>query len=371
MKGNTAPMNTHELLDAIQHGKELQREHLRSILSLEDHNALHTIFQAAYETKVRQIGKKVFLRGLVEISNVCKKNCYYCGIRRDNSKVVRYSMPESEILTAAEWADHADFGSIVLQSGERSDHEFTNKIESLVAAIRERTGGRLGITLALGEQSPDTYNRWFQAGAHRYLLRIEASNPRLYAHLHPPDHSFQTRLDCLHSLRNIGYQTGTGVMIGLPTQTLDDLVDDLLFFRDFDIDMIGMGPYLVHADTPLAHEFPDFDRKKESQLNLGLKMIAAARLLLKDVNIASTTALQALQEDGRELGLQAGANVIMPNITAEQYRDSYQLYAGKPGLHDGPADTLGPLKNRIEKLGESIAFGEWGDPKHFFTRKSE
>ncbi len=363
------------LFEKIESCAALERSDLESILQLSEAEDLQRLYRAAYRVKERFAGRKVYFRGLIEISNICSKNCYYCGIRRDNRKVQRYRMTDEEILHAACWAESHEFGSVVLQSGERSDPAFTDWIVSLLRRIHAATGGdengkrgRLGVTLALGEQPEETYRKWFEAGAQRYLLRIEASDPELYAKLHPADHSYGKRLDCLRTLQKIGYQTGTGVMIGLPHQTVRNLADDLLFFRDNDIDMIGMGPYLIHEDTPLAREFPDFQFKKAHQLEMGLKMIAAARLLLKDVNIASTTALQALRPDGRELGLLAGANVIMPNITDARYRESYRLYEGKPGVQDGPEDSLGPLRESVEKLGETIAFGEHGDPEHYFKR---
>ncbi len=358
-----------DIMDIIDSGAELGKAELVAMLSLPDGERSQALFERAYKVKLEHIGPKVYFRGLIEISNVCEKNCLYCGIRRDNKETKRYVMTDGEILRAALWANECKYGSIVIQSGERTDRNFIEGIERLVKEIKKATGGVLGITLCLGEQTPETYRRWFAAGAHRYLLRIETSSPKLYASLHPADHIFEKRLECLKTLQAIGYQVGTGVMIGLPRQTIEDLADDLIFFRDFDIDMIGMGPYIVHEQTPLASEFPNFDAAKESQLNLGLKMIAAARILLKDVNIASTTALQALREDGRELGLKAGANVIMPNITDVHYRDAYQLYQGKPCLNEGREMCKGCLQRRIESIGETIAFNEWGDPAHYYERR--
>ncbi len=356
------------IFEKIDSGAELGREDLKAMLSLEAGEPSQSLFERAYKVKLDYIGAKVHFRGLVEFSNVCEKNCYYCGIRRDNKATERYTMTSEEIIRAAVWAHESKYGSVVLQSGERTDKFFIDSVERLLHDIRKATGGVLGITICLGEQTEETYRRWFAAGAHRYLLRIETSNPELYRKLHPADHSFDARLECIRTLQRIGYQVGTGVMIGLPGQTLDDLAGDLLFFRDMDIDMLGMGPYIVHEQTPLASEFPAFDQAKESQLNLGLKMIASARIFLKDVNIASTTALQALREDGRELGLKAGANVIMPNITDVKYRESYQLYQGKPCLNEDRGLCKGCLQRRIESIGETIAFNEWGDPPHFYER---
>ena len=308
----------------------MNRDDLIRILSITDKQELQDLYARAYAVKKEYIGTTVHFRGIIEFSNICTKDCFYCGIRRSNHKLTRYLMNTQEILTAAEWAYQHKYGSIVLQSGERQDEEYVALIEELIHEIKRRTQGELGITLSLGEQTLETYERWYKAGAHRYLLRIETSNKTLYQKLHPADHLFDERISCLRFLKDIGYQTGTGVMIGLPGQTIEDLADDILFFKTIDIDMIGMGPWIPHEDAPLTAE--TYSRK--AQLELGLKMIAATRLYLKNINIASTTALQTLSSTGRELGLQAGANVIMPNITPVKYRGSYQLYNGKPCLDD-------------------------------------
>ncbi|MEI8246351.1 MAG: [FeFe] hydrogenase H-cluster radical SAM maturase HydE [Lentisphaerota bacterium] len=360
---------TNELFEKIESEQPLTAPDLKKILELESPADLDRLFKAAYAVKERVSGRKVFLRGIIEASNICAKDCYYCGIRKSSRNIERFQLSISEIVDAAMWADTHHYGSIVIQSGERSDEPFIKLMEDAVGEIKVKSGGRLGITLSMGEQTPEVYRRWFNAGAHRYLLRIESSNPELYRKLHPADHSHAVRLKCLETLRNTGYQVGTGVMIGLPFQTLDDLVGDLLFFQKMDVDMIGMGPYLVSKDTPMAKEMPDFETLKAQQLKLGLKMIAAARLLLKNVNIAATTALQALDPRGREQGLLAGANVIMPNLTAVQYRSSYQLYDNKPCLDENSEQCRFCLERRVQSIGESIAWDEWGDSMHFAARK--
>ncbi|MBO7147963.1 MAG: [FeFe] hydrogenase H-cluster radical SAM maturase HydE [Lentisphaeria bacterium] len=349
----------------IENGDELCPADLKRLLLLENQEDLQILYQAAYKMKLRHIGNKVSLRGLIEFSNICTKNCYYCGIRKGNHAVQRYCMTPDEILAEAETAWKWGLGSVVLQSGERSDRDFTDFVEQIVREIKRISNGELGITLSCGEQSEEVYRRWFEAGAHRYLLRIEAGDPEFYTTLHPADHSYHDRKQCLKTLKRCGYQTGSGVMIGLPGQTVDHLVTDLLFFRELDLDMIGMGPYIIHKDTPLAVQFPDFQQKTEFQLTAALKMIAVTRLFLKDVNIASTTALQALRDDGRELGIQAGANVIMPNVTDTSFRSSYQLYQGKPGVNDAPESGMTDLKKRLDAIGETILFNTWGDSPHF------
>jgi len=316
------------------------------------------------------VGNKVYFRGLIEFSNVCYKDCYYCGIRKSNQLVHRYNLDDREILDAARFADENRFGSVVLQSGENNSSAFTDRITNLITQIKQLSDGRLGITLSVGEQSESVYRRWFEAGAHRYLLRIETSNPLLYRKIHPDDlhHDFYHRMHCLNSLKTIGYQTGTGVMIGLPFQTTSDLANDLLFFQQFGIDMVGMGPYIEHAETPLyafRHELLPI----QERFDLSLKMIAVLRILMKDINIAAATALQAIDPLGREKGIKVGANIIMPNVTPGLYRNDYKLYENKPCVDEEPAQCKGCLDARIALADGEIGYGEWGDSKHFMNRK--
>jgi len=347
----------------------LTRDDLIFFLKTKDKTEIDRLMQAAYDLKMKIVGPKVYFRGIIEFSNICTKNCYYCGIRKDNTNVDRFKMKEVEILECSELGWKMNYGSLALQSGERMDEEFVGFVENIIKKIKEMSRGELGITLSLGEQTEDTYRRWFEAGAHRYLLRIETSNSELYSSLHPLDHQFPYRFECLNTLRNIGYQVGTGVMIGLPGQTAEMLADDIIFFRDRDIDMIGMGPYIPHKDSPLAAKAIGWN--KEDQLQLGLKMIALTRLYLKDVNIASTTALQALHPEGREYGLKAGANIIMPNITHTKYRDRYKLYEGKPCTDENASMSRVCLEGRIGNIGEKIGYGEWGDSIHFTKRTDD
>ncbi len=359
------------ILKKMGEGQPAGPEELEYLLTREAPGELDALYRAAYAAKLRWIDNRVRLRGLVEISNFCTKNCFYCGIRSGNAKIERFAMSREEILAAARLAIRFRYGSIVLQGGERSDPAHADFIEEVIRAIKALPEGDLGITLSLGEQPLETFRRWFRAGAHRYLLRIEASDPGLYAKLHPADHSYEARLEALRNLRRAGFQVGTGVMIGLPHQTVGNLVHDLEFFRKFDVDMIGMGPYIVHRGTPLGREFPDFGCDAARQLELGLKMIAVARLQLRDINIASTTALQALAPDGRERGLLAGANVIMPNIGDLGYRHDYLLYENKPGLDENAAVAREKLERSIRAIGEEIAYDQWGDSLHFARRTGE
>ncbi len=328
------------------------------------------LFEKSAEVRLRYIGNKVWFRGLIEFSNVCSKDCLYCGIRKGNKNLERYTLSDDEILAAAKYAYDNRYGSIALQSGELESRSVTDRIENLLHKIKELSNGELGITLSVGEQETEVYKRWFDAGAHRYLLRIESTNRSLYNKIHPNNsrHDFQRRLDCLKSLQDIGYQTGTGVMIGLPFQTLDDLAGDLLFMKDFDIDMCGMGPYIVHADTPLK-EYSDKLLPLEERFDLTLKMIAVLRIMMKDINIVAATALQAIDPVGREKAIKIGANIIMPNITPGKYRNSYKLYENKPCTDDSAEDCQSCLEARISLADAEVVYGEWGDSRHFEERR--
>lgn len=338
---------------------------LAEVLAWPDADAL---FAAAYEVKCREIGKVVSFRGIIEFGNICEKDCFYCGIRKSNINVHRYRMDADEIIREAEWAHKAGYGSIVLQSGELTGEANVAFVEGVLKRIHAFGGDDFGVTISLGEQSEEIYRRWREAGAHRYLLRIETSNGALYAKLHPADHSWERRRDCLRSLRRCGYQVGSGVMSGLPGQTMDDLAADIEFFAAEDIDMIGMGPYIPHSDTPLRKDSEWTPEIRKARFELGLRMIAATRLYLHDVNIAAATALQALDPEGREKGLLAGANVIMPNVTETRYRADYRLYDGKPCLNENSSLCRGCLERRIAAIGETILWNKRGDSPHWRKR---
>ncbi len=358
------------MIEAIIHKDNRTRADLIALLSATGEES-KLLFRKAEEVKNEFVGNKVYFRGLIEFSNVCGKNCYYCGIRAGNDKVTRYNLSDKEILEAALFAYENNYASVVLQSGEIATDAFSSRIEYLVEEIKTLSDGKLGITLSLGEQDEDTYRRWFDAGAHRYLLRIETSNRKLYRKIHPQNyhHDFNTRLQCLINLRNIGYQVGTGVMIGLPFQTMEDLADDLLFLKEFDVDMVGMGPYIEHPETPM-YEYRDLLKTKQERLFLALKMIAVLRILMKDINIAAATALQAIDPMGREKGIKVGANIIMPNITPGVYRNNYALYEDKPCTDENPDDCTQCLEARISMTGNTIGYNEWGDSKHFKNKES-
>jgi biotin synthase len=328
------------------------------------------LFTKAAGIKEKYIGKKVWFRGLIEFSNICGKDCLYCGIRKGNKNLERYSLSDDEILAAATFAHTNKYGSIALQSGELEGKYITQRIETLLYKIKELSNAELGVTLSVGEQEPEVYKKWFDAGAHRYLLRVESTNQSLYNKIHPNDsiHDFNRRLDCLKSLQDIGYQTGTGVMIGLPFQTMDDLAGDLLFMKDFNIDMCGMGPYIEHADTPLI-EHSEILMPLKDRFDLTLKMIALIRIMMKDINIVAATALQAIDPIGREKAVKIGANILMPNITPGKYRDNYKLYDNKPCTDDSAEDCQGCLEARVSLADAEVVYGEWGDSKHYNERR--
>jgi len=335
-------------------------------LSSKEEAKIKELFDWAYRVKAHNIGEKVFLRGLIEISNICSKNCYYCGIRGGNPLVERYELTEDQVVAGALFAYKSGYGSIVLQGGERSNSSFTKKITALVKKIKEVSGGKLGVTLSLGEQSRDTFLEWYEAGAHRYLLRIESSNPDIFRKIHPVDskHDWESRVNSLLDLQEIGYQTGTGVMIGLPFQSEEDLAEDLLFMRNFGVDMVGMGPYLSHSQTPMAKW-----NHRQPPLSLTLKMVALLRLLMPKINIAATTAMQVVESRGREMAIKAGANIIMPNMTLTQMRDKYLLYDNKPGVEEDAEISKSKLESNLKEMGIEIGWGEWGDSKAFFERQ--
>ncbi len=328
------------------------------------------LFSKSTEVKQKYIGNKVWFRGLIEFSNICGKDCLYCGIRKGNKNLTRYNLSDDEILTAAQFAFDNNYGSIALQSGEIESPVFTKRVIKLLNNIKELSGGKLGITLSVGEQKAEVYKAWFNAGAHRYLLRVESTSRELYSKIHPNDkkHDFQRRLDCLKSLQDLGYQTGTGVMIGLPFQTFEDLADDLLFMNEFDVDMCGMGPYIEHADTPLIANADKLLPLKE-RFDLTLKMIAILRIMMMDINIVAATALQAIDPIGREKAIKIGANILMPNITPGKYRDSYKLYNNKPCTDDSAEDCQSCLEARVSLADAEVVYREWGDSQHYKKRR--
>lgn len=347
-------------------------------------NELEELFSFANNIKISNKGNKVWFRGLIEISNICAKDCFYCGIRHSNKNVIRYELPLDTVINEAQFALDAGYGSIVIQGGERIDDNFREKITNIILRVKRLTPtpgtfgqgnhNGLGITLSLGEQPISVYREWYNAGAHRYLLRIESSSEDFYRSMHPTDelHSFAHRIKAIENLQRVGFKTGTGVMIGVPHQTLENLANDLLFFKHINIGMVGMGPYLPHTDTPMGQfhqsilgednsNFGNIIYSNHQKLWLSLKMIALLRILMPNINIAATTALQVLDPIAREKALLCGANVIMPNITDTNVKSNYNLYQGKPGVQDDANSTKNALTSSLSQLGITIGWNEWGD----------
>lgn len=324
------------------------------------------LLDKALQVKLEHLDNCVHLRGLIEYSSACAKDCLYCGLRVSNALASRYTMSNEEVLNCARQAMKLNYGSIAIQSGERCDKNFTDNITLLIREIKKISDGRLGITLSCGEQSEEVYRQWFEAGAHRYLLRIESSNEELYYKIHPHDakHDFHSRLLCIENLIKVGYQTGTGVMVGLPYQTVEDLAGDLLFFKKLDVAMVGMGPFVPHKDTPLwdlRHLIPS----DEERLRMTLKMIAVLRLMMPEINMVSATANQTIDPRGRERAVLAGANVIMPNLSPTEYRKEYEIYPNKPFVNDTAKECADNLDLSMRSINHQVLYNDWGDSLAF------
>ena len=312
--------------EQILQSETLNKQDLVRMLSCNNHE--HSLLiKAAESIRLQYIGNKVYGRALIELSNICSKDCYYCGIRKSNKDIERYSLNLDSIKESIDVAIDSKIGSIAIQSGEISSKSFINSISDILQYIKARNP-EIGITLSCGEHSDSTYRLWKNLGAERYLLRIETSNKNLYYQYHPENktHNFEERISCLQSIKNTGYQTGTGVMIGLPNQNIEDLADDLLFMKEFGIHMCGMGPFIPCNGTPLENSKSNFNNVFE----MSLRMIACLRLLMPKINIVASTAMETINPQGRELAILAGANIIMPNLNPSKHRKKYLLYNKKP-----------------------------------------
>jgi biotin synthase len=343
---------------------QLTESEIVKLLNITSKNKLLELFSKALKIKHQNSGPFVYSRALFEISNICTKDCCYCGIRKSNITTERYQLNRDEIISSIEKAYTDGFRSIVIQAGERTDQKFVNFITSLLQEIQQKFNSELRVTLSLGEQKKETYKEWFDVGASRYLLRIETTNKKLFSKIHPKDIVFENRLKCLDYLAEIGYQVGTGVMIGIPGQTIEDLAKDIIFFTEKDIDMIGMGPYIPHINSPMAKEYPN-SVNLEKNLQLALKMIAVTRIYTKNLNIAATTALETINADAILEGILAGANVIMLNYTDTAFKNKYSLYNNKQRAGKDIHDRLNKWKKQLTLHGEEIIGDKWGDSAHY------
>lgn len=356
---------------------EFRNEDIIRLLSVTDPEEAAILQKAAYDRATQTVGNNVYYRGLIEFSNICTLDCRYCGIRKSNHNVPRYELDKNTIVEAAIWAAQNHYGSICLQSGERRDPKFINFVTDVLRTIHEKTVSPelphgLGITLSLGEQTLEVYQQWAQASGNpiglRYLLRFETSNPKLFDHLHNApgrEKGLERPYQALADLRQAGYQVGSGVMIGIPGQTLEDLCQDIRTFQKLDLDMIGMGPYITSDGADMLGEGM---MEEKALMRLSLNMIATTRLVIPDINIAAATALHALEENGREKGILHGCNVIMPNITPRLVRKNYQLYANKPFIEQEPSDTNHYLQHSIQSTGREVALNVLGSSKHWKNR---
>lgn len=339
---------------------------IENILKDNNPETMEELITRADQVRRKFRGEAVYLRGLIEFTNYCQRNCYYCGLRRDNNAINRYRLSAKEIIDLALQANQMGFQSLALQSGENPDRKTVDFLVRVVSEIRELTTRDssigLGITLSVGELSYADYKRLYEAGGHRYLLRIETTDPQLFASIHPPSQTLEKRIECLKALKDIGYQVGTGIMVGLPGQTPDHLLADLQFFVDMDVDMIGMGPYIPHPQTPMGRE------PSASQVDPWvhtLKVMALTRILMPDINMVASTALQSLRPDGLKWGLRAGANVVMPILTPIKYREDYRLYADKK------YKPFPQLKEEIEEAGFRLGLWQWGDSLRWAKRQQQ
>lgn len=326
----------------------------------ENDQRLNELWSAADEARRQHVGDEVHLRGLVEISNHCARHCLYCGLRADNRSLKRYRMTADEILSCATEAHRLGYGTLVMQSGE--DYGLCAQwLAQVIRRVKSETP--LAVTLSLGERPTEDLALWREAGADRYLLRFETSDRELYERIHPPRGGLLSdRLAMLPALRELGYEVGSGVMVGIPGQSYASLARDIELFRTMDLDMIGCGPYIPHPDTPLGRlaaesSAPGADQVPGTEL-MAYKVIALTRLVRPDANIPATTALAVLNPDeGRRLGLTRGANVIMPNLTPAKYRVHYEIYPGKPCHTETAEEVTRTLTELIASLGRTTGRG--------------
>jgi len=348
----------------------VDRSEILQWLTEENEGRLQELWRRADAVRRRSVGDEVHLRGLIEISNTCVRSCWYCGLRAPNTSLGRYRMTEDEIMESVGLAVKFGYGTVVLQSGE--DYGITREwMAGIIRRIKAETD--LAVTLSLGERPDEDLAAWREAGADRYLLRFETSDRRLYGIIHPPlpgKHS--DRFALLRRLAELGYETGSGVMVGIPGQTWQTLATDIEMFAELELDMIGVGPYLPHPGTPLGQReaelrAPEGRQVPNSEL-MTYKVIALTRLVCPLTNIPSTTALATVnQATGREQGLERGANVVMPNLTPPKYRALYEIYPSKACIYETAADCQACIKGRIRSIGRTVGTGR-GDSKRYLQK---
>ena len=310
---------------------------------LKDDSQNEWLFSLADKVRRENVGDEVHLRGLIEFSNICHCFCKYCGLRCENKELDRYRILPDDIVKYAQKAVEMGYKTIVLQSGE--DAFYTKEI--LCDIIRRIKEFDVALTLSIGERSFEDYKAFRDCGADRYLIRIETTDRALYKKMHP-NMSFENRVRCLNDLKKLGYEVGTGCLVGLPGQTVESLADDILFFKEINADMIGIGPFIAHPHTPLK-DMPN------GNFTLALKVMALTRILLKNVNIPATTAMETLNPNGRIIALQSGANVVMPNVTTTEYRAKYEIYPNKICINENPSQCFNCIGGKIRSIGRTIS----------------
>ncbi|MDF2613379.1 MAG: Radical domain protein [Clostridia bacterium] len=332
---------TIQLIKKAEETHSLNKDEL--VLLLQDGSINEELFSAADRVRKKYIGDEVHLRGIIEFSNICKRDCLYCGLRGSNKKVERYRLLPDEIIDLAKKAVGYGYKTVVMQSGE-DEYYTVERLQYIISSLKELG---IAVTLSLGEKSYEEYKAYKEAGVDRYLLRIETTDKALYEAL-DPGMSHEERKRCLRDLKTLGYEVGTGNLVGLPNQTLESLADDILFFKEMDADMIGLGPFIPNEDTPLKETSGD-------NFTMALKVMALVRLLMPDVNIPATTAMETLNKNGRMIALQSGANIVMPNITEGDYRKMYALYPGKICVNDTPGHCFNCITGKIKSIGRTVS----------------
>lgn len=342
-----------QLIDKLYEKHHLSPAEYKELIDNRNHELAEYLFEKARAARAENYGNDVYIRGLIEFTNYCRNDCYYCGIRRSNWEAERYRLTKEQILECCEVGYDLGFRTFVLQGGE--DGYYTDeKMTDIIRAIKANYPG-CAVTLSIGEKSYDSYKAFFDAGADRYLLRHETANAEHYKKLHPETLSLNSRKQCLYNLKAIGYQVGCGFMVGSPFQTTDCLVEDLLFIKELNPHMVGIGPFIPHHQTPFAG-------REAGTLELTLFLLGIIRLMLPDVLLPSTTALGTIHPKGRELGILAGANVVMPNLSPKSERKKYMLYDNKICTGDEAAECLYCMKKRMESIGYRVVVSR-GDHK--------
>ena len=331
------------LINELSKTHNLSNKNLKILI--ENDFEVSDLYKAADNQRQKIYGNKVYIRGLIEFTNFCKNNCYYCGIRAENKNVLRYRLTEDEILSCCKSGYHLGFRTFVLQGGE--DNHYTDKdICNIVSAIKGKFSD-CAVTLSIGEKPKESYKEYFNAGADRYLLRHETADCSHYSRLHPDNMSLKSRKECLYNLKEIGYETGAGFMVGSPFQTTEHIIQDLRFLQELEPDMIGIGPFISHSETPFA-------KYKNGGFELTLRLISILRLMFPNVLLPATTALGTINPKGREMGLMAGANVVMPNLSPVENRKLYQIYENKLYSDEEAAESIEMLKKQVADIGYEI-----------------